>query len=101
MENAPDTIVGKQKDIPVYKVEPVTGTGKMKMRVLHRNMLFPLAMDTQWEGTSATVMSSSAEGSKDEYVSAEEEDIGYSRPVTEALIGNHSMWQLPPKPTGY
>ena len=48
------------------------------MRVLHRNMHFPLAMDTQWKGTSSADISSSAEDCEDDYVSTEEEDIGYS-----------------------
>ena len=46
-ENDPYIIVGKHQGIPVYKIEPVMGRGKSNMRVLHRNMLLPLAMDTQ------------------------------------------------------
>ena len=57
-------------------------TGKIKLRVLQGNMLLPLAMDTQWEETSSAYISPTAEDSEDEYVSAEEGDIGYYGPVT-------------------
>ena len=39
--------------------------------------------------------------SEDEYVSAEEGDIGYAGPVTRRKARSYSMWMLPPKPIGY
>ena len=81
-ENGPYTIVGKQKGIPVYNVEPVIGTGKMKLQVLYRNMLFPLAFNTHWEETLAADISLPEEDNEDEYVSTEEDEIGYSWLVT-------------------
>ena len=45
-------------------------------------MLLPLAMDTQWEEISSADISSPAEDSEDEYVSAQEGDISYSVPAT-------------------
>ena len=70
------------------------------MRVLHRNMLFPLAMDIQWEGTSSTDISSSAEDSEDDYVSAEEEVVDHSGTVTRSKAKKLQQMEATSKASG-
>ena len=54
-------------------------------------------MDTQWEGTLPADISSPAESSEDEYVSAEEEDIGYSGSVTRSTARKLQHVEAPSK----
>ena len=41
-KDTPHPVIGQLGDPPVYKVQPVSATPDSNIRVLHRNMLFPL-----------------------------------------------------------
>ena len=41
-EDTPHRVIGQLGDQPVFKVQPVSATPDSNIRVLHRNMLFPL-----------------------------------------------------------
>ena len=41
-EDTPHRVIGQLGDKPVFKVQPVNATPDNNIRVLHRNMLFPL-----------------------------------------------------------
>ena len=41
-EQIPYRVLAQHKDLPVYKVHPITERGEEGIRTLHRNMLFPL-----------------------------------------------------------
>ena len=41
-EDTPHRVLGQLGDQPVFKVQPINATPNNNIRVLHRNMLFPL-----------------------------------------------------------
>ena len=41
-EDTPHRIISQMGDQPVFKVRPITTTSDRDIRVLHRNMLFPV-----------------------------------------------------------
>ena len=67
------------------------GTGKLKMRVLHRNMLFPLAMDTQWEGKSPMEISSPTEDSENDMSWLRKKMLAILDQLQEAKPGSYTM----------
>ena len=41
-EDTPHQVIGELGDQPVFKVQPVSAVPNSNIKVLHRNMLFPL-----------------------------------------------------------
>ena len=73
--------------MPVYEVEPVTGTSKLKMKVLYRNMPIPTGYGHPVGRKVPMDISSSTEDSKDEYVLAEVKDVAILDQLPEAKPG--------------
>ena len=46
-EDTPHRVLGQLGDQPVFKVQPINATPDNNVRVLHRNMLFPLKMSKE------------------------------------------------------